>query len=201
MDSLVSGLFSLLGAFGAAYVTHYLNQRSSLASNQSRNPRFVSPSPLFSAGHSGGNVRNASAVETLNLTVLVAVAAFAFGYWSIDWQGWSALYLFALFMLGTGLMLVWYQTRTRPWTAAHLALQLQIASLWTGWITGSLQAYGAFWDDILFIGIGWWLAFAVCGSLLLVIRQQRDEINRLRTCLNDLDPQEGPASANSETVD
>ncbi|MEM0926992.1 MAG: hypothetical protein AAGJ83_13205 [Planctomycetota bacterium] len=103
-------------------------------------------------------------------TALGIVSRWLRPYANISGVHYEALASLAALLFGC-LVLV-YVNRRHHGRLGHLLYQLENLAMWSGFLCGWSCIHGEFWDDMVSVSIGWWVACCVFGSLLLSVIQR-----------------------------
>lgn len=153
--TIISGVISLIGTFGAILLKDQLDRRRTASSDCEPSSR------------QGGRQFGFAMQSLILVGFVTGIGYFGQGHLQYEIGG---IYLFYWLNLGACLLLLGYFVRagSRSW----LAYQLGIAGLWSGMLAG-FSARGGVSADGLSVVANSWLASAIVGALIFALTRRR----------------------------
>ncbi|MDK9707435.1 MAG: hypothetical protein OEL83_10330 [Desulforhopalus sp.] len=169
-SALISGICSIISAFGAVYLKEYMDARKTLSTEVKPTQ---APIEVLQAEVSPSSFKRNS--RTFWRPLFIIIGSFVFGLVTrslrpifnsgTHWESLIALIVLILFALAISI----FHRRH----GYQIGFQLENFAMWTGWASGWSLFHGSIWGDVLVVTIAWWFGCALVGGLLVSIRRNR----------------------------
>ncbi len=176
--ALVSGIFSIVSAFGAVYLKEYLDYRKASAHKPLQRTAPVPDVPLSAEMPLiKAPVPTARVAISIRRPIVIVVGSFLLGVvtrTSRDFMRFGSTHLEVLMALVVliGLAIAFAMFHRRR--SSQPAFQLENLALWSAYSSGWSLIHGGIWSDFVVVHIPWWLGCCVVGGLVVSFRRTRD---------------------------
>lgn len=162
LTTLISGICSIVSAFGSIYLRVVLKRRGQ---HQSQPPKTIEQEPEadkpshLSSSYTRPLLIVAGAWVLGNISRALRPVMYADG---IHYEALLAL----LILVVVSCWLAFYHGRSRV-PKRQLSYQLEVFALWAGYASGWSMIHGAVWSDLVAVSFAWWLGCAVVGGIVV----------------------------------
>jgi hypothetical protein len=186
ISTIISGVFSIVSAFGAIILKDFLDRREAQdspavapAENPYKSPTEIPATPgkpLRSESRPKPSYRSPWVVVIPVVTVVVGatvgvVSRLLRPYAHVRGAHYETLG--ALAVLTVSCLVLVVCNRKGQGLLGHVLYQLENFALWTGFACGWSLVHGYFWGDLIGVSIAWWFCCSVFGSVVLALVQWR----------------------------
>lgn len=186
--ALISGLFSMISAFGAIYLKEHLDNKkiSNLKSYDSEKKNNISD--LVDSSHSQSSILAKKNKLSKIRPIVILITTLLFGFISHTVRPYTVIWLSEMnpaFQYEVVIILLVLIALTLALAINHrqagyqLGFQLENLSAWSGWISGWSFYHGSLWGEMLETMIPFYIGCCIIGGLIVYSKKARQYKNTL----------------------
>lgn len=176
ITTLISGIFSIVSAFGAVILKDYLDRRKEkVKPKSSNNGAAAEPVPKEIRKTSLIRYSFKRPISILSFSFFLGIVSRSLRHIA-NINGTHYESLTALIKLILLAIILLSQRKKSQEQNGQFFFQLEMITLWSGFVFGWSLIHGEFWGDLIGVIVIWWLGFAIIGGTLLhlLTRQKSD---------------------------
>lgn len=175
-SALISGVCSIVSAFGAVYLKKYLDTKNIRVTAQAYKPETHSePERHTKQVQRPASPSTGKSIHIYWRPIFIIIGSFLFGLLTRALRSlftgtthWESLIALIVLLVLALIFAIFHRRR-----GYQVGFQLENLAMWTGWASGWSLVHGNIWSDFLGVVIGWWLVCALVGGVVVSVGRSR----------------------------